>query len=551
MIPPPAIITSCFIPYQGIEILRDRLPIQSDLPAGNRGFPKSDPTKGVTSGGIRAFWRQGIFVEKMNWLRIAAALLATAAFLPAAAVPGDSREFSPGVSTARGRIESPIGFLAVGARWIAAGEPVILIRVSKDARAWSDWRTLRVDPDGPAEQPASSLQFFDWDSRWLEYRWNPGESVLFDLRFMVIDPGRTPESRLAAMRRARAGRPEAREARSMPPFITRTGWDCPDGQNTRGTPSFTDVTHLIVHHSADNFAGNDYPAWVRAIWRFHVFSNGWADFGYNWAIDPDGNLYEGRGGGDNVLGAHFSCVNSGTMGVVLLGTFTSQTPSDAARRTLEELLAWKAAQRGIDPLGRAVHRGTASTMDNISGHRDGNRLPNSCTVTECPGNALYPLLPQVRQRVAELLAGSQTLLSSHFEGDLTGWSASGLWRNWDGMAWYGDPETRTYDTGKANSGELTSRVFHLEADATLRFRSLHDTEDEQPFWDQKWVEIQVDNGAWRTLDQILSPSRQWTERSYALTVRGDVRVRFRFDSVDDWKNRQEGWFLDDISVTVP
>lgn len=449
-----------------------------------------------------------------------------------------------------GRLESSAGFFAVGAKWIAAGEPAIEIRAQGVVVPdWSEWRRLTLQADYSDERPTSALIFFAPGTRRIEYRIAEDSAAVFSLKFVFIDPGQTSDEQLRAIRERRPSK--RRDARAMPDFITRTAWGCPDGQATRGTPVITNVTHLLVHHSADNFTGDDYPAWVRAIWRFHVFTNGWSDFGYNWAIDPDGNLYEGRGGGDNVMGAHFSCVNTGTMGVVMLGTYTSALPTSAAMTTLHELLAWKAAQRGIDPLGKSLHRATNSTIDNISSHRDGNRLPNSCTVTECPGNALYPLLPQVRQAVADLLKGPQPALRADFDRGLTGWTASGLWRQWDGMAWYGDPETRTYDTGKVNAGELVSPVFRLDRDATLRFRSRHDTEDEWPFWDQKFVELSVDGGEWQLVDQLVAPSREWTNREYALKVRGNVRIRFRFDSVDDWKNRQEGWFLDDIQVIEP
>jgi hypothetical protein len=290
---------------------------------------------------------------------------------------------------------------------------------------------------------------------------------------------------------------------------------------------------------------------MRAIWRYHVFNNGWVDFGYNWAIDPDGNLYEGRAGGDNVVGAHFSCQNSGTMGVVMLGTFTNAVPTAAAMSTLSRLLAWKADQRGIDPLGRSTHRGLNSVLDNISGHRDGNRLPGSCTVTECPGDALYPLLPEVRRAVAERIANaSKVLLTESFEGPELpkDWKSDGMWRWWDGMAWFGSPETKTYEPGGA--GALESPEFTVGSDAMLHFRSWHDTEQERASYDRKWIEMSVDGGDWQVLDELVEPYKQWTERSYKLTVRGKVRLRFRFDSVDDVENAYEGWYIDDIRVEL-
>lgn len=93
--------------------------------------------------------------------------------------------------------------------------------------------------------------------------------------------------------------------------------------------------------------------------------------------------------------------------------------------TLSRLLAWETDQRGIDPLGRSTHRGLNSVLDNISGHRDGNRLPGSCTVT-------VPQLPEVRRAVAERIANaSKILLTESFEGPELpkDWKAEGMW-NW-------------------------------------------------------------------------------------------------------------------------
>lgn len=176
----------------------------------------------------------------------------------------------------------------------------------------------------------------------------------------------------------------------LPPYLSRSEW-CPDGScPTNPSPTFTVVTHLIVHHSAGPNSSSDWPAVVRAIWDFHVNVNGWSDIGYNWLIDPLGNLYEGRP--DNVLGAHFCGTNGGTMGVCMLGNYQETDPSGAALLKLEELLAWKTCNAGLDPLGIAYHPSSGLELYTISGHRDG------CS-TECPGDHLYPLLPQLRQSV--------------------------------------------------------------------------------------------------------------------------------------------------------
>jgi N-acetylmuramoyl-L-alanine amidase len=185
-----------------------------------------------------------------------------------------------------------------------------------------------------------------------------------------------------------------------PPVMTRTEWGCPDGDiTTHGSLRYTTVTHLIVHHTAMGVEApdSDWPELVRSIWRFHVLERGWADIGYNYLIDPNGVVYEGRSGGDDVVGAHFSGVNAGTMAVALLGDFTNAAPTPEALTGLNEVLAWKCDQRGLDPEGRSLHEASQLILHTISGHRDGPKA------TECPGQALYLLLPTIREEVKNLL----------------------------------------------------------------------------------------------------------------------------------------------------
>ncbi|MCB0376357.1 MAG: N-acetylmuramoyl-L-alanine amidase, partial [Sinomicrobium sp.] len=194
-----------------------------------------------------------------------------------------------------------------------------------------------------------------------------------------------------------------------PETITRNTW-CPDGSCIENSnPVATDVKFLIVHHTAGSNTASDWAAVVRSIWNYHVYTNGWADIGYNFLIDPLGNIYEGRA--DDTLGAHFSGHNSGTSGMALLGTYTSVTPGAAMLYALEDLLVWKACDKSIDPLAIAYHASSGLMLHTISGHRDGG-------VTECPGDKVYELLPAIRTNVNAALnscsLGLNKELAGHF-----------------------------------------------------------------------------------------------------------------------------------------
>jgi len=187
----------------------------------------------------------------------------------------------------------------------------------------------------------------------------------------------------------------------QPDYCGRNCW-CPDGDcPTDATPVSTTPTHIIVHHSATPSTSNDFPAVVRSIWDFHVNINGWDDIGYNWLIDGNGIIYEGRGSGTQ--GAHFSCMNSGTTGLCMIGNFENSTPTSEAINSLENLIAWEACDKNIIPLNSSNHITSGELLANISGHRDGNDLANSCTNTVCPGENLYPLLSEIRERVSQFV----------------------------------------------------------------------------------------------------------------------------------------------------
>lgn len=188
---------------------------------------------------------------------------------------------------------------------------------------------------------------------------------------------------------------EAECACPQPQYMGRSQW----GSQFGLTPdiyippaAYTQVSHLIVHHSAGTNVSQNWPAVVASIFDFHVNTNRWQDIGYNWLIDPEGTIYEGRGGGDNVRGAHMCGYNNNTLGVCLLGNFELYEPSEEAVLSLERLLSWKACLESINPEGIENIVSHYGQMYNISGHQEGCRPGH----TACPGKFLFSKLPQIR-----------------------------------------------------------------------------------------------------------------------------------------------------------
>jgi len=205
---------------------------------------------------------------------------------------------------------------------------------------------------------------------------------------------------------------------AIPGVIPRSGWGADEtirfdslGEE-RWTRAFYPLQKLVVHHTA---GGNNDPnpaATVRAIYHFHAVTLGWGDIGYNYLIDEAGRVYEGRytreywngtyptgdnEDGDVVESGHALHHNPGSMGIALLGNFTTQAPTAAARTSLVSMLAWASATHGIDPTGTSTYvnpaTGNTITTPNITGHRDYQN-------TGCPGAALYAQMPSIRSAVA-------------------------------------------------------------------------------------------------------------------------------------------------------
>ncbi|TAE45110.1 MAG: T9SS C-terminal target domain-containing protein [Bacteroidetes bacterium] len=249
----------------------------------------------------------------------------------------------------------------------------------------------------------SELQFIAAEQRFAEFmilfHESPPTAPVIRMQSLELDffsPGHIPQPNPEAMSQSVPGMNQDC-ACAMPLFSSRTAWSCPDGdQASCASPAFSTVSHLIIHHSAGSNTSANWAATVLSIWNYHVNINGWCDIGYNWLIDPLGNVYQGRGGGNNVVGAHFCGQNSGTMGICMLGNYESASPGEAALRSLARLLAWKACDAEVSPSDTSLQSSSGLMLPVVSGHQHG------CN-TLCPGTNLWSLLPAIRQESDSLL----------------------------------------------------------------------------------------------------------------------------------------------------
>lgn len=274
-------------------------------------------------------------------------------------------------------------------------------------------RTAAV-PAGPtaAEAAASAVnsQLVPYGAAWIPalskeatevtFRHFPGEAQ----RPQTTPAKATTQAAPAAALAAVAAKPYIGP---RPKIITRKGWGADEKLREKGFVYTKSIKAAFVHHSAtgNNYTCSQAPSVLRGIYRYHVLSSGWRDFGYNFAVDKCGNIYEGRAGGvaKPVLGAHTLGFNTNSMGVAVLGTYSKTNPPAAVLTAVAKLTAWKLGLHGVNPTsttyltsggGNLYKKGTKVKLRTIAGHRDG-------FATECPGARLYGKLATARTTSAK------------------------------------------------------------------------------------------------------------------------------------------------------
>jgi len=116
-------------------------------------------------------------------------------------------------------------------------------------------------------------------------------------------------------------------------------------------PEYYRVSRFVIHHTVTSNYPTDPYREVREIYLYHAYARGWGDIGYNFLIDSEGRIFEGKIGGDGVKGYHaYEAANDMSIGIGLIGNFTYSNPSGDQLYALKNLLAEKAILFGIDHL---------------------------------------------------------------------------------------------------------------------------------------------------------------------------------------------------------
>ncbi|MFQ5854753.1 MAG: SpoIID/LytB domain-containing protein [Anaerolineae bacterium] len=547
--------------------------------------PTSTPPTDLTRDGQ---WRHS---SRLDWLDGQLDGLKITEGTDASLVLGDDAQVATYTSAV---LEADFPFIAVGANWQAElpkGTTLdIRVQTSVDGTTWSEWASLPAGDGGrwlPLDDPSTSS-----GQRWSELAFVRGRLLRFRVTLTSPDP-KTLKPQLDGLTLtyidAPAGppiQPSSHPAiqplsHTEPQIITRDEW-CTNCRNpTNWPPEYETPTKFIIHHTVSPNDQDGYQA-VRAIYAYHANTRGWDDIGYNFLIDNQGRVFEGRYGGatddgKTVVGGHALQYNYGSIGIALIGTYSEVEPPAATLDTLVDLLITKGLEYDIGPYDEGPLAGTDFDYGML-GHRD--VLPGH---TVCPGQAAYDLLPDIRARMdagmaehtgeetptptvtpsptATLPPGcSQTITNGGFEIDSDSNDEPDNWEM-DGAIWTtfaihsGQRAVFLGLTDNAGDAESTAEVSQsvlLPADAEqTQLTFWYYTSSQDAEGDAQYVELR--NESDETMAVVWTPPEpnagEWREATVDLSPYAGATVQLVFGVTNDGDNDGKTYMrIDDVSL---
>ena len=203
----------------------------------------------------------------------------------------------------------------------------------------------------------------------------------------------------------------------IPKIISRAEWGANESKMNWPT-EYAKAEKIVIHHTAssnlipDSDGSGKYKNMVNNIYIYHNSKKTWyddndqyvgfGDVGYNYLIDPNGNIYEGRFGGNGVVAGHVNGYNTGSIGISVLGRYQdyinnenenikSHPINSAIKKSLENLIGWLAINNNINLNKTSNFHG--KNIDGVVGHKD-------LTPTVCPGDELYTQLNSIQSNAA-------------------------------------------------------------------------------------------------------------------------------------------------------
>lgn len=343
----------------------------------------------------------------------------------------------------------------------------------------------------------------------------------------------------------------------------RTSVDLFYTTSTDGAQTFSTPTRLTAQQSPkidDSFEWGDYNG-LDAVMNdvIAIFTDNRNEGGGGGdSVDVyAAGLSGGGGGGNDPPSVTITQPSNGASFPTGASVPFAGTATDTEDGTLTALLSWTSNLDGPLGTGGSVSAGLSDGSHSVTASvTDSGGLTGSSTVTVHVGDGG---------------GGGGTSLDEDFEGDVSGWTTSGLWHRVtsSGCAspgfssptrsmYYGQDGACDYDTGARTVGNLISPELDcVTAASTLSFQYFREVEGPTDnAWETVSVAVsQVGQSGWTTLWSKTTQEASenaWTP-SPALDLSPwagqSIQVRFRFDSVDEEFNDYVGWMVDDVVTT--
>ncbi len=278
------------------------------------------------------------------------------------------------------------------------GDAAMFLRSSNDGKIWSEWyETILFYKNNQTRY--GEILFFPASSRYVQIKAAPDEHDPKDIIIQKISVNIFPETKTPLAEKilkSLAGKFKVIQALAQIAapdikIIPRaewganedwrfcTSWDATkDTCGTKSTdpkwpPEIYPVKKFVIHHTAgDSHNKIDPKEAIRNIYRWHaiIIEGGWGDIGYNYIIDQEGNIYEGRFGGDGAQAGHTfngpyckrigtagqdsaPCgiskgdveigyqMNAGTVGIAVLGNFNTEIANEKVKTAIAKLINLK------------------------------------------------------------------------------------------------------------------------------------------------------------------------------------------------------------------
>jgi uncharacterized protein with LGFP repeats len=193
-----------------------------------------------------------------------------------------------------------------------------------------------------------------------------------------------------------------------PNIIARAQWGADEAVHCGNRPFDQPIRAAVVHHTAESndYQPQDSAAIVQSIYAYHTQILGWCDIAYNAVVDKYGQVFEGRAGAltGPVQGDHTGGFNRDSWGVAMIGNFDDVAPTPIQLHTLGRLIGWRLGLDHLNPQGTVTLPSAGgpdtnypvdalATLPTVFSHRD-------VGATDCPGNAAYGLLDEIRETAA-------------------------------------------------------------------------------------------------------------------------------------------------------